>query len=320
MMTNRVFRLAVAALVGYAALFPVLSVDVMMRLLDRLGHQDRANLALLTLFESTRALRSVFALTLVALLFGRRIERRDARALVLFLLFGAVAYSITFRGGPYVGPFQEWLTVTLLDLGVSRPVLYTFFGDAWWQTWFALAALLRFSVLFPKPLDIEWIHESGREDRAGLMRGVPGAGVDVGAATRAALHRAIQRGWLNTAPVWSVAALAAIISILLQKNPARPLLWLPLLFGAGLVITALRASYVAGDESERSRIRWLGRGALGSLLIHLVAGMVAILDGPVAVAAVSLLLTIAVAILIGGFAMAVLEERPVAVPAQLNTE
>lgn len=320
MMTNGGFRLAVAALVGYAALFPVLSVDVMTRLLARLGHQDRANLALLTLFESTRALRSVFALTLVALLFGRHMGRRDARALVLFLLFGAVAYSITFRGGPYVGPFQEWLTVTLLDLGVSRPVLYTLFGDAWWQTWFALAALLRFSVLFPRPLDIEWIHESGREDRAGLMRGVPGAGVDVGAASRAALHRAIQRGWLNAAPVWSVAALAALISILLQQSPARPLLWIPLLFGAGLVITALRAGYVAGNESERGSIRWLGRGALGALILHLAAGMVAILNGPIAAAGVSLLLTIAAGTLIGAFAMAVLHERSVAVPAQSHAE
>jgi len=307
MLSNRGFRLATAALVCYAALFPVLSVDVLVRLFARFEHQDRANLMLLVFFESTRILRSVIALALVALLLGRRVERRDARALVLFLLFGAIAYAIAFRGGGYVGAFQEWLTRTLMHLGATRRTLFTFFGDAWWSTWFALAALLRFSVLFPRPLELQWIHESGHIDRKGFMRGVPGAGLDVGAAARNALHRVIQRGWLDSRPVWITAALLAVVSVLLQRHPARPLLWFPLLAGIGLVITALRAGYVAGDSLEQRQIGWLGRGGLGALFFLVCAAMVALLgDGPIAASGVFLLLTLAPGTFIGALAIAIL--------------
>lgn len=319
MLSNRGFRFAVAGLVCYAALFPVLSVDVLMRLFARFGHQDRANLALLVFFESTRFLRSGIALALVMLLLGRRVEFRYARALVLFLLFGALAYAMTFGGGGYVGPFQEWLTVTLREAGLSRAVLHTLFGYGWWPTWLALGALLRFSVLFPKPLEAGWINESGRADRAGFMRGVPGAGLDVGAATRATLLRAVQRGWLNAGPVWIICGAAALASIALRTHPARQLLWLPLLFGVGLVITALRAGFVAGDELERRQIRWLGRGALAGMLFFLAAGVVGLFgDGPAVAVGVFLLLTVAPGTLVAALAVAVLLDTRRPAPAQLS--
>jgi hypothetical protein len=256
----RTFALITLPVFLFALLPPVLSIDVVTRLLADAAFQDKGNLALLVLYESTRALICLLGLGFAALLVRRRAEQPDARQLVWFLLFGVIAYAYVAKGGGYVGPFQEWLTAALMARGFSRPALYLLFGYPNWAAWLALAGLVRFSLLYPEPLSDESIAGSGAEDRAGMMRSVPGAGLDVGRAARDFVVAAHQRGLLGSAKVWLVSAVGAVLSLVLARSRLNLLLWFPYLGLFTAALTALRASFVAANQTRAGAYAsWVAR-------------------------------------------------------------
>ena len=303
------FRLALLPLVLYVALYPVLAVDVALRLFSQWSIQEHGNVVLLLFFELTRGLRSLLGLVLVALLAGKYASRRDARVLVLFLLFGEMAYGMAFSAIGYAGHFQEWLAGALLGLGLTRSQLTILFSHAEWALWLAWAASLRFAVLFPEQLTSDGIESSGINDRAGLMRGVPGAGVDVGSVFRKLAGLALTRGWLNAVPVWLAGATGAVLSVLLRNRPVAWLLWLPLLLGLALAVTCLRASYMKGEAETQVRLRWIARGSAAALVCFMLAGLIGLARGQAADIAVFVLLTLAPCGVLIGFGAAILQRR-----------
>jgi hypothetical protein len=303
------FRLAVLPVLAYAVLFAVLALDVAARLVAGASHQETGNLILLLFFESMRALRVLVGLALVVVLLVRSEQTAYARALVLFLLFGLIAYAMAFAGGGYVGPFQEWLTGTLRAAGFNRQQLHVAFGYEPWPAWLALGGLIRFAILFPKPLTPESVERSGGRDREGIMRSVPGAGVDVGALFRWLAASAMRRGALRPLPVWSTLIAGAALSIALRASPWRLLLWLPYLAVVAIAITCFRASYDAGDADARHRLRWFARGALVAFGLSVAAGLAGLRSGPAGAVGVFVLLTLAPGALLFGLGFGVLQRR-----------
>ena len=309
MNTTNWFRLAVLPVFAFAALFAVLSIDVSARLIAGSGHQETANLVLLLFFELTRAFRVLLGLTLVVLVLARSPLNEAMRALVWFLLCGVIFYAMAFSGGGYVGPFQEWLTRTLRTAGWSRTQLFVLFGYSPWAAWLSLGGLLRFAMLFPKPLAPDTVERSGGIDRAGLLHSVPGAGLDVGALFRRLAAAAIRSGVLRTVPVWIFAISGAVLSIALRTVSWRWVLWLPYLAGVAIAITCFRASFETGDEDARRRLRWIGRGALAALGFFIAAGLAGLRSGPSGSVGVFVLMTLAPGSLLLGLGLGVLQRR-----------
>ena len=112
---QRTFRLLTVPVFLFALVFPLLAINVAARLLAHADIQDTGNLALLLTYELTRALIGLLAMGFALLLVLRKSDQPAARQLVWLLLFGSIAYAIAFGGGGYVGPFQEWLTRTLME-------------------------------------------------------------------------------------------------------------------------------------------------------------------------------------------------------------
>ena len=300
------FRLLITPVFLYALLLPVLSIDVMARLLSHASYQDRGNLVLLTFFEATRALPIILNLSLVGFLVVLRPAQHAARELAWFLLFGVVAYAIAFAGGGYVGPFQEWLTRFLLGHGVSRRALAVVFGYPEWSAWLALAALVRLSLVFPKPLEADVIERSGAQDRSGLMRSVPGAGLDIGKSARQLVLAVRRRGWLDAGPLWTMCAFGALLSILLRSSRLKLLLWIPFFVLMAVAITAFRASYVSGAADTRRRIRWLARSAVLGLLLFTFSALAGLGSGTTSEVAGFVFLTLAPVAMLLGFGGALL--------------
>ena len=301
------FRLALLPLVLYVALYPVLALDVAGRLLSQWSIQEHGNVVLLLFFELTRGLRSIFGLALVALLAGKYAGQRSARLLALFLLFGEMAYGMAFSSTGYAGPFQEWLARTLLSSGVTRTQLAIVFAHAPWALWLSWAALLRFAVLFPVELTPTAVEESGARDRAGLLRGVPGAGIDIGSLFRRLAEGLLLRGMLAAAPVWTTGVTGALLSIALRGNRLAWLLWLPFALGLAVAVTCLRASYERGEDDSRRRLGWVARGAVVGLACFALAGIVGVAQSVAAEITVFVLLAVAPCALLVGFGAAVLQ-------------
>ena len=302
----RTFALFTLPVFLFALLPPVLSIDVVTRLLANAEIQDKGNLALLVLYESTRALICLLGLGFAVLLVRRRAAQPYARQLVWFLLFGVIAYAYVAGGGGYVGAFQERLTGALMARGFSRRALYLVFGYPNWAAWLALAGLVRFSLLFPRQLSEESIAASGAQDRTGMMRSVPGAGLDVGRAARDFVVSAQRRGVLGGAQVWLACAFGALLSILMADSNLNVLLWLPYLAFFAVVLTALRASFVAGEADTRRRIRLLARWATAGVLLFAFSALLGMGEGTVTEIASFVLVTMAPLAVLIGFAAALL--------------
>src|SRR5688500_10892043 len=132
MISRRGFLLVLVPFLLFIALFPLLALDAAARLAAGAEHQETGNLVLLLFYELTRALRTIVGLALVGLLLARAPDQPAIRALVLFILFGILAYAMGFAGGGYVGPLQERLTRFLLGAGLSHKTLLVVFGYAPW--------------------------------------------------------------------------------------------------------------------------------------------------------------------------------------------
>lgn len=220
---------------------------------------------------------ALLACALAALLVWKAAERADARALTLFLCFLAIFWGSLFR----------FLKVTVGEGTVNASLSY---GDGWVSRTaslafvLAVAAFVRFSALFPRPLTA---------DRLPPARRFP------------ALRR-LRAAFLRAPVVWGVTAVALIVLELappvlarLAGEPDGPgesaPLFVPVMIGLAvftyvvLPIAAfalgtrnLRASYRGASEDERRRILWVVAGfAVSAWLILGALGLllgIALLD------------------------------------------
>ena len=305
-MTATRFRLAVAPIFAFALLFPILAFDVLVRLGSR-PEGFAGDARLLFWIELLRGVRGVLGIALAAALMKSVVRRDYGRALVVFLLFATIASTMT--GGGYVGPLQERLVGWLMSAGFSRGQMLILFAVPLWAVWLSLPGLLRFALLFPRPLTAADIERSGASDRPGLMRGVPGAGTDVGAALRALLSRMLLEDWLHPTRVWTVCLAGAALAITLRTSEAQPLLWIGIAAIATVAITALRASYVVAEPDDRRRIIWLARSAVIALVLFAVAAGLSVGESVSREMIALILLSAAPAVMFAGITAAVLGGR-----------
>lgn len=272
------FRLLAGALMAYTAWFALLSLDVMFRIwINRGSFQARGDANALLLFEASRSLTILAAVAVAAVLF-RRPERPGSQTLALALLFLTVWYAKALAYRSYPGFLQEWLASALLAHHVPRRLLAFCFGSPEWALYLAAAGLLRFSVLFPAPLTAERVQAPAVGDRAGLLRSVPGAGLDVGAAFRTLAERLLRRGWLAPRPVWGLAAVLLLLDLISGGDLVGQIVGgAAVLLGAALATTNLRAGYGAATAGDQKRIRWLVRGVLWAGLLFVASALLGML-------------------------------------------
>src|SRR5688500_13714445 len=207
---------------------------------------EKANLLFVLYLELSRALTTLTALGVAIVLTVRASHTVHGRALALFLIFISITYEKAFGTTGYPGPLQGLVTEALLGAGVSRATLIWIFGPMPWSFWLALAAMLRFSVVFPPPgISAQAIDQSGSHDRRGALRGNAVAGADVGAAVRALSKRMLASGSLGAVPIWSAAVLLALATTLLSDSARNVVLFAAFIMAAGLTITNLRAAHNA---------------------------------------------------------------------------
>lgn len=310
---HALFLVLAGLLALFLLLFPVLTGDTIAHLFSKRAGHDPGNFALIFYLEVSRGVTTAIALIAVLVLLIRSSARADARALTLFLLFIALTYEKVFGGTGYPGPMQERVTVWLLENGVSRPTLAWLFGPVPWSIWLALAAILRFSVVFPRPpLSPGIIDASGVHDRQGMMRGAGMAGTDIGAVFRAISKRLLAAGAFKPIPLWTAAVALIVVTTLLDRTGRIVLFATTASLVSALAITNLRASYSVVAPKEKERMRWLTLGFLTAAALFLVASLpVLVVNDPIAAVPALVLLMIAPGVAMVGLAMAVIYEGPI---------
>jgi hypothetical protein len=306
------FLLIATVLLLLLAIFPILTFDAVGKLLSRIAALEPGNLVLLLYLELSRAFTTIVAIGAALYLVMRSSRHADGRALALFLMFSALTYEKIFGTTGYPGPLQEKFTIALLNAGVSRDFLLWLFGPVPWSLWLALAAALRFSVVFPHPpLSAEAIDDSGRTDRRGMLRGAGVAGLDIGAAFRGVAKRALQIGALRPLPLWTSAVLLIVVTTLVGPGARAALFAIAASLVTALAITNLRASYNVIDEAEKKRMRWLMLGfAIGGSLFLIAALPLLFFDDPVANIPALVLLMVAPTIIMVCMALGVVYKGP----------
>jgi hypothetical protein len=240
--------LIVGALAHVATVWP--RVAALAAVLDRLPGGAWVAVAGFAVSAAT----ALVACALAALLVWKAADRADARALTLFLCFLAIFWGSLFR----------FLEVTVGEGTVSASLSY---GDGWVSRTasfgfvLAVAAFVRFSALFPRPL---------AADRLPPARRFP------------ALRR-LRAAFLSAPVVWGVTAVALILLELAPPVLARlagvpdtgagapafvpAMIGLALFTYVALPLAAfalgtrnLRASYRSASADERRRILWVVAG------------------------------------------------------------
>lgn len=272
------YRPIVLILAAHALVFALLAIDVVWAVWIRRDFFERpGDATILIALESVRAL-TVLAVVAVGLIVGwRSAAHAAARSLAALLLLGGAWYAKAFAFAAFPGPVQERIAIAVRNAGVPDSLLLLVFGDPRWVLWLTLAALIRFAVTFPTPPAAARVVASGDADRRGLMRAVPGAGVDVGAAFRRIALSAWERGLLAPLPVWVAAAAAALAQIAAGEMLRVPLYALFGL-GVGIALTHLRAS--ASHEGRAAHaLRWLARSVVAAGVLALIAGALSVGEG-----------------------------------------
>ncbi len=302
------FPVLATLLLLFLAIFPVLTLDAIGKLLARAAQLERGNLALILYLELSRVFTTLTAVLTALFLVVRSAREPDGRALALFLIFSALTYEKIFGGTGYPGPLQERFTLTLLQAGVPRSVLFWLFGSVPWSLWLALAAIMRFSVVFPRPpLSAEAIDASGAQDRRGMMRGAGVAGLDIGAGLRSICKRALRAGAFRPIPIWLTAAALIVVTTVLTPGLRIALFAIAASTVTALVITNLRASYRVVEEKEKLRVRWLVLGfAIAAAFFVLASLPLLISERPVVTVPALVLLMLAPAAIMVCMALAVL--------------
>jgi len=297
------FRFLVLPLFLFALLYPILAFDIVNRLAASTARQDTGNFALLVFYQVTCGVWGVAAVLLAGAVALRSGYRRDMQALVCCILFAAAAYGMSFATGGYAGFLQERLVTILLDLGMKRAMISALLAYGTWPLWFAVGALVRFAVLFPEPLSPDLVRASGAHDRAGAMRSVPGAGLDVGEAFRALVARGLEHDWFAPRTIIVASSAGALLSVLVKGSRTAAVLWVPLAIGVAIAVTALRAAWSADTGMVRARLRRFGYGAVGSVAFFLAAGAAgAVMQSAAGAILVVILMTLAPAPLLAGLA------------------
>ena len=280
-MTTRSARLlflpAAIIVMVYAAIFPLLTIDTLTRVLRTLGGFETRNLLLVLFLELSRLFTTIVALLLAVALILRGRQHADGRALAFFLLFAVIAYEQVFGSNGVPGPAQESVAFALRNAGVSSALLNWLFGAVPWAVWPAAAALLRFSAIFPRPLDPEMLDESGRSDRRGLLRSRGVAGLDVGALCRRLSKLLLARGAFRPVPLGAAAVLLVAAQTALHNTVASVALGLIGLGSVGVAFTNLRAGHAAAAGADRVRMTWIAEGFVLALFMFLVSAVVLLL-------------------------------------------
>lgn len=260
----------------YAIIFPILTLDTLVRVFSRAQALETRNLFLLLFLEGSRLVTSIVGIALALILILRASDRADARALAMFLLFATITYEKLLGGSAYPGYGQERATMALLQAGLSPRLLSAAFGPNAWTLWAALAALLRFSAVFPRPIETGTLEASGTKDRRGMLRGSAVAGSDVGAAFRN-VSMALQRKGVYRSTVLAATASGMIVLHLLL-GPG--LVIAATAFVIGIVITNVRASFMTAEGTDRVRGIWITEGFLLALFMFLIGAAVFVVPRP----------------------------------------
>ncbi|HEX6065839.1 MAG TPA: hypothetical protein VFZ04_16520 [Longimicrobiales bacterium] len=306
------FLVVAGVLLLLLALFPLLTTDSIAKLFSRRTGLEAGNFALIFYLEVSRAFTTLVAVVAVVVLLIRSSRGADARALTLFLLFVGLTYEKIFGGIGYPGPMQEALTHWLLDHGVPRAGIVWLFGPVPWSIWLALAAIMRFSVVFPRPpLSAEIIDASAAHDRKGIMRGAGLAGMDIGAGFRRIAKTLLASGAFRPLPLWTTAIVLIVITTVLDRTARIILFATAASLVLALVITNLRASYNVVAPQERARMRWLVLGFLAAGALFVLASVpLLFMENPVTTVSALVLIMIAPAVIMICMAMAVIYRGP----------
>lgn len=265
------YRLFALLVLLFAAIFPLLTVDTLMKVLGRASIFEAGNLLLLVYLELGRLITSVVGIGLAIYLLMRGSGQQDARALALFLLFATITYEKAFGGSGYPGDMQQKVVSGLLDAGVSQSVLRALFGPQPWTLWPALAALLRFSVVFPRALEPAVLEASGAHDRRGMLRGSGVAGADIGASFRRLSQRLLGAGALSVRGLTFFALIMIAVHAAVQGTAGVFLLLAVAALSLCVAVTNVRAAYVAADGADRIRATWIAEGFVLAVFMFLVS-------------------------------------------------
>jgi hypothetical protein len=271
MNSRRVVFLVLAALAFiYALIFPLLTIDSLVLLFSRPQAYETGNFLLILFLEVTRLFTTLVGIGVAAYLLVRASDREDGRALAIFLLFATITYEKVLGGG-VIGPVQDSAARALIGGGVPAGLLKLLFGPQVWTAWFAIAALLRFSAFFPRPLHAEALAASGLEDRRGLLRGSAVAGADIGASFRALSSWLLVRKTFGPVPLAIFALLMAALHVLLADRVHDLVFWAIAIIMLFVAITNVRGAYLVSDDDGRSRTAWITLGLVLGLFMFLTS-------------------------------------------------
>jgi hypothetical protein len=262
-----------------------LAIDALVRVVSWRDRLETTGFVALASFEVLRIILVAGAMVLAVIA-----ERRgDAHAAVpwfglgMLLLSVAVARGLT---GPLPGAGQEALATSLLARGIPLQVLAILFVRAEWVAWLALPPLLRFAANYPRVLTGADVTSGALAARAGTLRGVPGAGADVGVLLRRLAARALAGGWPDSVRVRVAAAVAGALhtlAVVYLEGAARVVIAAAaLLVGllvVALVLVLLRAGSVVASSSGVAFHAALFRGmgvTAGLLLIAALTSAVGV--------------------------------------------
>lgn len=302
------FLSAVIVLAFYATIFPLLTIDTLTKILHHMAGYETRSLFLLLYLEFSRLFTSVVAVTIAIVLIARGRERADVRALAMFLLFATITYEKVFGTNGLPGPVQERMTEALFAAGASPKILQWLFGPVAWSIWPTVAALLRFSTVFPHDLHADALEASGRADRQGFMRSTGVVGADVGALFRGISRRVLSAGGYRPLVLSGAAIVMVAGHTALAGTRASLGLWLVTALAGCIAVTNIRAAYVTSDGTDRVRITWIVEGFVLALLMFLISAVVLlIIHTPAAVMAGFVLIMLAPATVMVCMALSVLD-------------
>lgn len=256
---------------AYALIFPLLTIDSLVMISGKIETFERRNILMILFLELSRLFTTLVGVGVAGYLLVRASKQPAGRALALFLLFATITYEKVLGGGGVPGPAQEAAARALLGAGVPPYLMRWLFGEQIWTVWPAIAALLRFSSVYPVDLQAGSLEASGKEDRRGFLRGSGVAGADIGAS-----FRALSR-WLLTRNAFGAAALTLFALIMISVHMLFAARIHALVFG-GIVLIALfiavtnvRGGYLAADASARARAAWITLGLVLGLFMFLIS-------------------------------------------------
>jgi hypothetical protein len=267
-----------AALLVYGLIFVALSIDVLARVwTSRFQFETPIDVVVLLYFEGTRALITVAGLVVATVAYLRARQHPALGWLGLGLAFATIAYTKAAGFDAFPGAAQHDIATALIAARVPRWLLLVVFGQPEWALWLALAALLAFARLYPRPLAPDQVTRRSARPRTGTMRSVALAGTDVGALARTAAQGALARGWLD-GRVWLLAGLAGA-GHTAALRAGLPYAWAgaaALLVAAAplaVLFALLRAGAAVADEAARQPLAWLRRGGAAGLALLAAAAV-----------------------------------------------